>query len=111
MCSLFLLPLVRHSLLVNKLLLIAEQTSVYMHRSSAKIMDYLYDCTQVWDLRKNAVVYKMRGHTDTITGMELSPDGSYLLSNGMDNSGQSIHIYIISVVTANAAIAVAVRNH
>ena len=53
----------------------------------------------------------MRGHTDTITGMELSPDGSYLLSNGMDNSGQSIHIYIISVVTASAAIAVAVRNH
>ena len=29
----------------------------------------------------------MRGHTDTVTGMELSPDGSYLLSNAMDNSG------------------------
>ena len=38
-------------------------------------------------MRKNAVVLKMRGHTDTVTGMELSPDGSYLLSNAMDNSG------------------------
>lgn len=28
----------------------------------------------------------MPGHTDTVTGLELSPDGSYLLSNAMDNS-------------------------
>lgn len=28
----------------------------------------------------------MRGHTDTITGLSLSPDGSYVLSNAMDNS-------------------------
>ena len=30
----------------------------------------------------------MRGHLDTVTGMELSPDGSYLLSTAMDNTGQ-----------------------
>lgn len=28
----------------------------------------------------------MRGHTDTVTGLCLSPDGSYILSNAMDNS-------------------------
>lgn len=28
----------------------------------------------------------MKGHTDTVTGMALSPDGSYLLTNGMDNT-------------------------
>lgn len=41
---------------------------------------------KVWDVRKNELLYTMRGHTDTITGLTLSPDGSYLLSNGMDNS-------------------------
>ena len=41
---------------------------------------------QVWDLRKNAVLYRMKGHSDTVTGMALSPDGSYLLTNAMDNS-------------------------
>lgn len=25
------------------------------------------------------------GHTDTITGLSLSPDGNHLLSNGMDS--------------------------
>jgi len=41
---------------------------------------------KVWDLRKNAVLYRMKGHSDTVTGLTLSPDGSYLLSNSMDNS-------------------------
>ncbi|KAK7502866.1 hypothetical protein BaRGS_00005815 [Batillaria attramentaria] len=41
---------------------------------------------KMWDLRKNDVVYRMRGHSDTVTGMRLSPDGSYLLSNAMDNT-------------------------
>lgn len=41
---------------------------------------------KVWDLRKKAVLYKMRGHTDTVTGMELSGDGSYLLTTAMDNT-------------------------
>ncbi|XP_014663595.1 PREDICTED: U5 small nuclear ribonucleoprotein 40 kDa protein-like [Priapulus caudatus] len=41
---------------------------------------------KVWDLRKNAVLYEMRGHSDTLTGLRLSPDGSYLLSNAMDSS-------------------------
>jgi len=41
---------------------------------------------RVWDLRKGEVLFALRGHTDTVTGLRLSPDGSYLLSNGMDNS-------------------------
>lgn len=28
----------------------------------------------------------MRGHNDTVTGLSLSPDGSYVLSNAMDNT-------------------------
>lgn len=41
---------------------------------------------KVWDLRKNELLYVMKGHTDTVTGMTLSPDGSYLLTNAMDNT-------------------------
>ncbi|KAL1447977.1 hypothetical protein MTO96_006549 [Rhipicephalus appendiculatus] len=41
---------------------------------------------KVWDMRKNAVLYRMMGHLDTITGLSLSPDGSYILSNSMDNT-------------------------
>ena len=29
----------------------------------------------------------MSGHTDTVTGLSLSPDGSFILSNAMDNTG------------------------
>ncbi|CAG8546055.1 5254_t:CDS:10 [Paraglomus brasilianum] len=41
---------------------------------------------KAWDLRKKDVVYVLKGHLDTISGLRLSPDGSYLLSNGMDNA-------------------------
>lgn len=40
----------------------------------------------VWDLRKEELQDKMQGHLDTITGLKLSPDGSRLLSNSMDNT-------------------------
>lgn len=41
---------------------------------------------KVWDMRKNEVLYRLRGHIDTVTGISLSPDGSYVLSNSMDNT-------------------------
>lgn len=41
---------------------------------------------KIWDIRKRDVVYRLRGHTDTVTGLALSPDGSYVLSNSMDNT-------------------------
>lgn len=42
---------------------------------------------KVWDIRKNALLYKMKGHTDCPTGLSLSPDGSYVASNAMDSTG------------------------
>ncbi|KAL6064764.1 U5 small nuclear ribonucleoprotein 40 kDa protein [Balamuthia mandrillaris] len=39
----------------------------------------------VWDVRKQDVVYTLDDHNETITGISLSPDGSYLLTNCMDN--------------------------
>lgn len=41
---------------------------------------------KVWDVRKNSVLYTLDDHTDSITGLRLSPDGTHLLSNSMDNS-------------------------
>ncbi|KAI8881850.1 WD40 repeat-like protein [Backusella circina FSU 941] len=41
---------------------------------------------KVWDVRKNDVAYTLKGHMDTVSGMALSPDGSYLLTNAMDNT-------------------------
>lgn len=40
----------------------------------------------VWDLRKGQVSMTMPGHSDTITGLSLSPDGNHLLSNSMVSS-------------------------
>ncbi len=41
---------------------------------------------KVWDTRKNGMIYQMKGHNDCVTGLRLSPDGSYVASNGMDNT-------------------------
>merc|ERR1719414_469783 len=47
------------------------------------------DCQiKVWDTRKNAMVTEIQGHTDTVTGMKLSPDGAYVLTNAMDNTAR-----------------------
>uniref|UniRef100_A0A183B1H4 WD_REPEATS_REGION domain-containing protein n=1 Tax=Echinostoma caproni TaxID=27848 RepID=A0A183B1H4_9TREM len=39
-----------------------------------------------WDIRKLDVSILLSGHTDTVTGLSVSPDGSFLLSNAMDNT-------------------------
>lgn len=41
---------------------------------------------KVWDLRKEEVTMTLKGHNDTITGIALSPDGTHLLTNAMDNT-------------------------
>jgi Prp8 binding protein len=41
---------------------------------------------KAWDLRQNAMLHTMKGHSDTVTGLSLSPNGYYLLSNCMDNT-------------------------
>lgn len=39
-----------------------------------------------WDIRKpNAEIFRLLGHRDTLTCIRLDPQGSYLLSNAMDN--------------------------
>ncbi|KAG4107911.1 WD40 repeat-like protein [Neocallimastix lanati (nom. inval.)] len=40
---------------------------------------------KAWDIRTNALLYTLKGHTDTITCLRISPDGNQLLSNSMDN--------------------------
>ncbi len=43
--------------------------------------------SQVWDLRKNDEPFMvLKGHTDTVTGLRTSPDGTHLISNSMDNT-------------------------
>ena len=39
---------------------------------------------KAWDIRKQAVVYAMPGHTDTVTSLEISPDSQALLSYSHD---------------------------
>ena len=41
---------------------------------------------KVWDLRKEEVSMTLKGHSDTVTGMSVSPDGTHLLTNAMDNT-------------------------
>uniref|UniRef100_A0A1I7VFB2 U5 small nuclear ribonucleoprotein 40 kDa protein n=1 Tax=Loa loa TaxID=7209 RepID=A0A1I7VFB2_LOALO len=43
---------------------------------------------KVWDLRRNELAHVMRGHTDTVTGLSLSPEGTHVLSNAMDCSSK-----------------------
>lgn len=39
-----------------------------------------------YDVRTGRLVFDLLGHRDSVTGMALSPDGSFLLTNGMDNT-------------------------
>ena len=41
---------------------------------------------KVWDIRKEAVAYRMPGHTDTVTSLQVSPDAQGLLSNSHDGT-------------------------
>ena len=44
------------------------------------------NAVNVWDLRREEVSMSLTGHSDSITGMRVSPDGSHLLTNSMDNT-------------------------
>lgn len=41
---------------------------------------------KIWDFKTFKEQEVLKGHQDSITGIKLSPDGEYLLSNSMDNS-------------------------
>lgn len=53
------------------------------------IVGGIENAIKVYDMRKNKLLYTMPGHFDTITGLSLSPDGNFALSNSMDNSCNS----------------------
>eukprot|EP01060_Flectonema_neradi_P003489 TRINITY_DN12250_c0_g1_i2.p1 TRINITY_DN12250_c0_g1~~TRINITY_DN12250_c0_g1_i2.p1 ORF type:complete len:367 (+),score=49.49 TRINITY_DN12250_c0_g1_i2:37-1101(+) len=40
----------------------------------------------VWESRKEDILFTLPGHTDIVTGIKISPDGSFLLSNSVDNT-------------------------
>jgi len=64
-----------------------QVTAVSFNDTAEKVFSAgLDNQIKVWDLRKKEVEYPLFGHTDTITGLSLSPDGSYLLSNSMDQT-------------------------
>ena len=42
-----------------------------------------------WDIKTGKRLYSMKGHTDTITSLQLHPKGTHLLSNSMDGSLRS----------------------
>lgn len=63
--------------------------------SSSKAVSFFF-FVQVWDLRQNKLIYNMHGHGDSVTGLSLSSEGSYLLSNSMDNTGKGVYEYIYS---------------
>nr|BAU61597.1 U5 snRNP-specific protein [Gonium pectorale] len=46
------------------------------------------NAVKVWDLRgdSSSPCLLLKGHSDTVTGLRLSPDGSHVLSNAMDNT-------------------------
>lgn len=48
----------------------------------------LDDTVRVWDVRQRCEeeLYVLEGHTDSITGIDLSPDGEKLITNSMDQS-------------------------
>ena len=41
---------------------------------------------KVWDARKMDVVYKLSGHTETVTSLDVSRDAQYLLSHSHDST-------------------------
>lgn len=47
---------------------------------------------QVWDLRKVEVSMTLKGHSDTVTGLRVSPDGTHLLSNAMVSLFSAPHL-------------------
>lgn len=47
---------------------------------------------KIWDTRKNGLLHALKGHSDSVTGLSLSPDGNFVASNSMDNTGGSLFL-------------------
>jgi Prp8 binding protein len=62
-------------------------TSVAFSMDSTRVFTAGIDpIIQSWDFRKLEIVDKFEGHTEAVTCLRLTSDGSYLASNSMDNS-------------------------
>jgi len=59
---------------------------VFAQEDNAVYSGGVDNCIKACDLRNKRILYTLYGHTDTITGLKVSPNGGYLLSNSMDNS-------------------------
>lgn len=64
-----------------------QLTAITFNKDSSQIMTGgIENSINVYDLRQNTIMYSLMGHSDSITGLSLSPDGNHLLSNSMDNT-------------------------
>jgi len=62
-------------------------TSVAFSADGAQVfIGALDNAIHVWDLRKQAEVFSLGGHNDTVCSLALSPNGHFLLSPALDGS-------------------------
>lgn len=59
---------------------------VFSHNNDQIYIGGIDNVVKIYDLRKKQVENMLIGHTDTITGLTLSNDGNFLLSNSMDHT-------------------------
>eukprot|EP01095_Lingulamoeba_sp_RSL-Kostka_P003266 TRINITY_DN1425_c0_g1_i1.p1 TRINITY_DN1425_c0_g1~~TRINITY_DN1425_c0_g1_i1.p1 ORF type:complete len:369 (+),score=97.90 TRINITY_DN1425_c0_g1_i1:191-1297(+) len=62
-------------------------TSVTFDDNTEKVITGSVDnIIRVWDMKTNKILYTMEDCEDVVTSLSVSPDGSFLLSNSMDNN-------------------------
>lgn len=61
-------------------------TAAFNENADQVIFGGIENLVKVFDIRKNSLSLEMAGHFDSITGVSLSPEGSFVLSNSMDNT-------------------------
>eukprot|EP01117_Protostelium_nocturnum_P004182 TRINITY_DN1548_c0_g1_i1.p1 TRINITY_DN1548_c0_g1~~TRINITY_DN1548_c0_g1_i1.p1 ORF type:complete len:359 (+),score=112.43 TRINITY_DN1548_c0_g1_i1:78-1154(+) len=62
-------------------------TSVSFSKESDQVFSGGIDNdVKVWNVKQGEIENRIGGHTDSITGIRLSPDGNSLLTNAMDNT-------------------------
>jgi Prp8 binding protein len=62
-----------------------QVTAVTFNDTSEKVISGGIDnVLKIWDLRRGEEPTVLVGHTDTVTALALSPEGTYVLSNSMD---------------------------
>eukprot|EP00457_Paulinella_chromatophora_P005336 gb/GEZN01005353.1/.p1 GENE.gb/GEZN01005353.1/~~gb/GEZN01005353.1/.p1 ORF type:complete len:363 (+),score=39.32 gb/GEZN01005353.1/:37-1125(+) len=64
-------------------------STAFSDDSSQLFVAGIDDNLHCYELRTEKVLYSLKGHGDAVTGIRLSPDGSYLLSTSRDNTMRS----------------------